>query len=212
MTFPNVPDVPGVPPLLRAPGIATGDLAPLLTGDSIDGVSEGPQWGIFKDDSRVVTPDSVISFEFMREWQIATYPLEKGAFESYDKVQTPFEVRFRLSKSGSQADRTAFISELDAIVGTTERYDAVTPERTYTGVNITHYDYRRSLDNGARMFLVDVWAMEIREDATATFTNVASPGASNPADSGVVQPTTPTPAQQQSVGSSLGGMLGDQGG
>ena len=51
-----------------------------------------PQWGIYLDGEPVVDADSVVTFDYRQEWTVSDYPLEQGAFQSYDKVQTPFDV------------------------------------------------------------------------------------------------------------------------
>ena len=60
---------------------------------------------------------STIEFDFDQEWTIADYPQEQGAFQSYDKVQLPFECRVRLACGGPSSQRQAFLNSIFAISG-----------------------------------------------------------------------------------------------
>lgn len=191
MAFPNIPNVPGVPALPRAAGDIL-DAIVLLSSDAVSlfGSIDTPQWGLFKDGAPVVVADSVVSFDFRRDWSIPTYPLEKGAFESYNKVQTPFAVRLRFATGGSDADREAMISSLDAAAASMDLFDAVTPEKIYTSVNVMHEDFARSAHRGAGLLTIDVWCIQIRESATAQFASPGSAGTSSaPAGSSTTEIT-----------------------
>ncbi len=195
-TFPNVPPVPGVPPVPRDPSNPIG-LPSLLTSDdpsAIDSPTDTP-WGLFLDGDSVVEADNVVSFEYKQDWTISTYPLEKGAFESYDKVQVPFESRIRFSRGGSESDRQAFLDSIAAIAGDMNLYDAVTPEEVYTSVNIQHYDYERTSQNGVGLITVDLWVMQVRVTAQQAFSNTKDPSGASPQNGGTVQPQDPTPTQ-----------------
>ena len=60
---------------------------------------------------------STVEFDFDQEWTIADYPQEQGAFQSYDKVQLPFECRVRLACGGSASQRQTFLNTIFAIAG-----------------------------------------------------------------------------------------------
>lgn len=199
--FPNVPIAPGVPRLPRDPFSDAIGAIELLTSDAISlfAGAFGPQWGLFQDGAPVVTADNVISVEYKQEWVVADYPLEQGAFESYDKVQTPFSVRLSFSAGGSETDRQALLDSVAAIAGTTDLFDAVTPEEVYPNVNPTHCSYRRSATNGVGLIVVDVMCVQIRIATSDTLDNTQSPSAAAPVNDGTVQPVPATPTQQGAV-------------
>lgn len=188
LPFPNVPIALGVPPLPRSP-VATVAAISLLVADAISffGLSIAPRWGIFRDGLPVVIADSVVTFDYKRDWTIANYPVEKGAFESYDKVSNPFEPRIRFAAGGSEVERQLLLDSIAAIAGTLDLYDVVTPEVIYQSANITHYDYRRSAHSGVGLLVIDVWLMEVRVTATSAFTKSAS--SASVQNNGIVQPT-----------------------
>ncbi len=195
--FPNVPNVPGVPPLLRNPNLASAALS-LLVNQAIRFLVApfSAQWGIYLGGAPVVLADSVVSFGYKQDWTVADYPVEEGAFESYDKVETPFGVRVRFASGGSTANRQELLDSIAAIADDLNLYDVVTPEAVYTSCNITHYDYHRDSKSGVGLLIVDVWLIEVRVTASASFANTKSPTAAGTTNGGVVNPTTPTMTQQ----------------
>ncbi len=155
-----------------------------------------PEWGIFtRGGKAVVTADNVVSFEYKQEFSIADYPVEEGAFESYDKVQTPYDVRLRFSSGGSFNNRQALINSIQTIAGDLKLYDAVTPEKTYTKVNVAHQDYGRTAQNGAGLLMIDVWLTQIRVTTSTKLTSTAKPSGAEPMSGGQVQPQQPTKDQ-----------------
>lgn len=162
-----------------------------------------PTWGIFGRNGRVVvTADTVISLDFRKDWTVADYPLEQGAFASYDKVENPSETRVGFWSGGSLANRQALLRSIKAIAGDLNLYDVVTPEETFTNMNITHYDYRR-VDAGAGYVSVVVWLQQIRVTVEASLTTAQPNGASTTND-GQVQPTAPAPQQESLLNSWFG--------
>lgn len=207
LPFPNVPNVPGVPPLPRSPGAVFGAVE-LLVRDAVSSFSLGltPQWGIFRNGAPVIVAQSVVSLDYKRDWSISDYPVEEGAFESYNKVTAPFDARFRFSSGGDELARQALLDSIDRVAGTLDLFDVVTPEVIYQSVNVMHYDYHRSATQGAGLLTVDVWCVQVRVTATSSFTKTASSADSQ--NVGTVQPTPATPAQENIVSNSGGGSQG----
>lgn len=178
--FPDVPDLPGVPALLRAPGIAAIETVVLLIADALGLLIPSQQeWGLFLDGEPVVTAESVVSFEFKQGYTVATFAIEPndqspGTFESYDKVQHPFDVRLRFTTGGDLSARQELIESCEAACASLDLMDAVTPERTYQSLNPTHMDYRRTAISGVGLLSIDVFCEQIRSTASSTFTSAQS--------------------------------------
>jgi len=204
MNFPDVPNVPGVPPLLRDPLADPATVVQLLTGDVVGLISSlnAPQWGLFQNGDPVVTSDSVVTMEYKQDWAVADFPIEQGSFASYDKVDLPYDVKFRFACGGSISDRQTFLDSIAAIAGTLDVYDGVTPEEVYPNLNVTHYDYSRSNSN-VGLLIVDVWCIQIRDDVTQSFSNTQAPSGADPVSNGTVQPTPATPQLQSALSSIL---------
>lgn len=172
--MPNVPRVPGVPPL--ASYLAqTITLMRFDVAQAVLALLGFPQWGVFIDGVQALPYRSIGSFEYKRDWPIADYPVEQGGFQSYDKVEMPFDVRVRLTSGPSQAERQALLDAIEPMAGSLDLFDVVTPERTYVDCNVTHYDYVRRADRGAGVIMLDVWFTEIRQTAASTFNDTREP-------------------------------------
>ena len=192
----NVPRAPGVPNVLFATG--AGNILVRLFSDALaifQGSGSRQPWGIFSGGAPVIVADSVITVSYRQQWSISDYPIEKGAFAGYDKVQTPYEARLRFATGGSQGEKQAMLSSIASIAGDLNLYTVVTPEAVYPNVNITHYDYDRRAESGLGLLQVDVWALEVRQVGTGGLSNTVDPTSSSQVNDGAVQTTTPTTKQ-----------------
>ncbi|AMM14249.1 hypothetical protein AX768_09220 [Burkholderia sp. PAMC 28687] len=223
--FPNVPNVPGVPALVRtvgAPVLASVNSALISVGlgQFALGLSQ-PVWGIFDaNNDPIAVSDSVGALEFGSDSHISNAPMEQGAFQSYNKVQLPFEARVRLHCGGAIEKRQAFLQAIELASKSTDLYSIVTPEASYFQANVAGYRYRRETRNGATLLTVEVALSQIREATAAQFSNtgesattgsgapvafgsssslpasqVQNPASADPISLGQVQGTTLTPAQ-----------------
>jgi hypothetical protein len=232
--FPDVPAAPGLPPVLRQVGAAVNNVE-MLTADvvSIVRMFQGPQWGIFdQNGGPVLIGDSVISVDYRKEYRISDYPIEEGAFASYNKVQDPFDVRVVFACTGKQsllssllsggalgslisgtdpntAARTLFLQQTDTATAALDLYTVVTPEVSYPKVNIIHHDYRREAkDGGATMLRVEVWCREVRAAAKATQTGTDS--ITDPTAPATAAPATPNAAQPDGASAKTTGTVQGQ--
>lgn len=209
----NVPDVDGVPEVLFAAGAGLG--VTLAVADDPLAVSafvgfNAQRWGLYgQGGSPVIEADCIAAFDHKREWVISDYPVERGAFESYDKVSVPFDVRLVYCAGGSEENRAALLRSVDAIAGDLNLYDAVTPEKVFQSVNVVHHDFSRTSQRGVGLLTVALWCREVREITNSSGTSnpsaaggtgqTASPSGADPVDGGVVQPRDATPSEMSSV-------------
>lgn len=180
----NVPNVPGVPSL---PNYSASSFV-LLAADTIVRAILRQPWGIYLNGIPAFEFNSVVNFDFKQDWPISDYPVEQGGFQSYDKVELPYDVRFRVASGGTNVERQLFLDAIEQASKSLDLFDAVTPEKVYLSCNINHYDYRRSNNNGVGMIVADIWMTEIRVTATSTFTNTQSPTNAGNQNIGVQQP------------------------
>jgi hypothetical protein len=195
--FPDVPIFPGVPPVFRR-AQAFGDVAvALLRQDALAGASGARvTWGIFDSDGRLaLEPDSIAALEPSREFRVSDYPVEQGAFRSYNKVALPAETRVTMTKGGTDADREAFLRELDALVQSIELYNVITPDGSFLNRNLVRYDYRRTAERGATLLTVELQLTEIRLSASSSFAAANPRPLSGP---GFVSPFQGTPPKTAS--------------
>lgn len=205
--FPNVPNVSGVPALLRnVSNIGTAVSGAIAAVEKFGSLANflAPRWGVFDSNHNpVAIADSVISLDYRNDFRVSDYPVEQGGFASYNKVATPYEARVRMSCGKDAASRAAFLAAIDAASKSLNLYSVVTPDATYLNATIADYDYRREQHNGAGMIVVDLSLREIRQIALAAYSNsnaisadkTNSVGAVSPFNFGQVQATTPTTTQ-----------------
>jgi hypothetical protein len=134
---------------------------------------------------------STIDFEYDQDRPISNYPQEQGAFQSYDKVTLPFDVKVKLACGGSTSRRQAFISTCLGISQSLSLFDVVTPELTFQSVNCTRIGWKRNARHGVTLILIDLWFEQVPVTATTSFLNTQQPGNAGQQSIGNVQPTTP---------------------
>lgn len=200
--FPNVPNLPGVPQLARsaafpptpAPGL--GDSA--AQGKLWQSSNAGRGWGIFDSKGKkVIDADTILNFDNRNERRVSDFPVQDGAFASYNKVTVPFETSVRVAKAGSTTDRKNFLAQIDTVLDSLELYTILTPEKSYSNCNMTRSEVTRRGVNGA-FFLseVDLYFRQIRS-VTAQYSSTGAntskakdPTAFDPVNGGLVQPLT----------------------
>ncbi|MBZ9683203.1 hypothetical protein LB531_21330 [Mesorhizobium sp. CO1-1-2] len=166
-------------------------------------------WGIYYGGVPVIIADNVVEVQYRQQWSISDFPVEQGAFASYDKVQIPYDARLRFTAGGSAANRAAMLASIAAIAGDTNLYDVVTPEAVYLSCNFTHYDYTRRSNEGLGLLSVDIWLIEVRQSVNSAMSNTQDPSGASQVNGGTVQTTPASTAQlaqfQTSSGLPAGG-------
>lgn len=132
---------------------------------------------------------STVEFDFSADSPISNYPQEEGAFQSYNKVKLPFNIRMKLASAGSPAQRQSFTSTVMALRVSNALVDVVTPERVFAGVNCKHVDWLRRNTNGVELIVADMWFEEVPFVASTTFSNTLDPSSAGTTSIGNVQPT-----------------------
>ena len=215
--YPNVPALPGVPALSRsnnaqfvAAGLTIiGEILPLglfgqkwgiiAAGSSSGASSQGgflqTLQGLFNKGSTLkgttlLTPDSFVDFEYREEQKIPIYPLQNGAFQSYNKVGMPFDIRLTVTCSGNgKMSKGDFIQGIDKLLTGLTLVDIVTPDATYKNCNLIHVDYRRDATNGATLLIAQLWFQWVRIVSNPT-TQTANPSGTPTSSFGQLSPTS----------------------
>ena len=207
--FPNVAQLPGVPQLIRAnQAFGTVKLAIGFIQHFLGkAASAQPAWGIFDSTGKlVVNPDSFLDFDNSNDWKIANFPMQDGQFNSYNKVNLPFELSVRMSKGGTVQDRKNLLDQIAAIAGDTKVYSILTPERTYLNVNVRRYAIRRMGREGAFFFAdLEIFFQQIVQTASqysttsANTANAQNPAATPPFNAGTQFPQLTVPPAVQTI-------------
>jgi len=186
----------GLPPLVKSAGNVLNNVV-LLASDArlVLQLFSQSQWGIYLNNKRVLTPDSIAAMNFRNDSNITNAPQEQGAFQSYNKVKTPFQMRVRMTKGGTVGQRSQFLTDVSSLSDTLDLYQIATPEVTYSNVNITHFDYSREASRGYGLITVDVWFEQIRISGQTQFSNSKDANGAARSNTGTVQPQTATSKQ-----------------
>src|SRR6202035_2919805 len=114
---------------------------------------------------------------YVKESRVSNFPVERGGFASYNKVEMPGNPTVSLVLDGSQSDRTSFLAAIDGACKSTTLYNVATPEVTYANHTIERYSYRRQANRGAFLFVVEVSLIEVRQLSAVytTTTQIVAP-------------------------------------
>ena len=164
---------------------------------------------------------STAEFQYSQDWPISNYPQENGAFQSYNKVTLPWDIRLKLASGGTKSQRQSFLNAVFAIANGTAPgsplqllgnnvaqqpqalFDIVTPELTYPSCSCTHVDFARTAKNGVSLIVVDMWFQQIVIASSPNFQNTQQPGDSGQLGIGNQQPVAPSSSVNQSILSGL---------
>ena len=214
--YPNVPNAPGVPNVLRKAPAGPPPVVGTVAGIAqlVRAFTSAPVWGVFQHVEQnsektvqhsadgleeltftgsrklkpVVVPDSIRDFGYSNQVNISTAPTQNGSFADYNRVNNPFEVTLRMTKGGTERDRQIFLNQIEQLQ-TTQLYDVITPEKTYRSVNLMRVEYQRQGEKGAFWLSeVDLTFREIRI-VTAQYSRTS-----------ITQPTDPSAANPQNNG------------
>lgn len=176
---------------------------PALFTGLLDGVLEGLGIG---------STWSTDSVDYSKETAVSDFPVERGGFAAYNKVEAPATPTVKLCLQGSESARKGFLDAIDAACKSTNLYSVVTPEVTYKDFSIERYDYQRRASRGATLLIVSLTLKEIRQ-VSAQFTKsqqIKDPknaGASPESDTGKVQPKAPDQSTLRKAVSKFGNIF-----
>lgn len=231
--FPNVPKAPGVPSVRRSP-----KFPPIVRAGL--GLVQGLLWRVFQVQTRWGIWDkkgkplgdpakftglvgmvlgsaglgstlSTNAVDYSKETRVSEFPVERGSFASYNKVEQPASPIVTLCLTGSEKNRTTFLNAIDKACKSTDLYSVVTPEVTYIDYAIERYNYQRRNSKGATLLIVEITLKEVRQ-VSAQYSQsgkgqVNQPkdaGAAPQADGGKVQAQPPKQSTLKSLASKLG--------
>jgi hypothetical protein len=220
LPFPNVPFAPGVPNVPRSAtnpvsdNVSIGDQA--VTGSLWESAQSTVSWAILDSSGNsAIDADSFVNFGNPKDSDIPNFPIEQGSFATYNKVILPYTITIRLTKGGTQTDRTQFLMDVEALYQSVDLYTILTPELSYENMNLQRYEVQRRGANGAFWLSeVDLTFIQIdNEQQQYTNTSTTTQDAQNPSAQGVdnvgtVQPGTPSPQASAAVSNGLANTSG----
>jgi hypothetical protein len=203
--FPSVPDVSGVPPIPRSPTVPAPSttFAPSETR-SLPADTTQRVWGIYDaNNNPAIIVDSIMVVKPTNDAKVSSFPVEDGGFVSFNKVQTPYDVKVKVSLGGDLAAMSKLLDDLAALLVSVDLFSIVTPYEVYLNATLEKYDYSQEARRGANRIEAELSFKEVRT-VTPQFTSVAlppskvkKPGSASTQDSGKQQ------GQKTSVASKL---------
>lgn len=194
--------VPVIQPASQLGNIVSAALAPLFSVASL--IAPGGSGTLSV--GGIIQPvfASTVEFEYGQDFPISTYPQEQGAFQPYDKITLPFDIKLKLACGGPVSVRQAFLNTCLGISQSFSLFDIVTPEKTYTSVNCSHIGWPRSAQRNNTLIAVDLAFKQVPVTSGVDFTNTQQPGNSAPQSLSNVQTQTPNTRVSQAF-SAFGG-------
>lgn len=190
----GLPKIPNyiAPEVLNNVGLALGGAALLnATFDKIWGVVN--QFGI-----PIVLADTVLGMNYDAGSSISKYPVEKGSFASYNKVNAPSMATVQMAKGGnSVTERGLFLAQLETLLKSTVSFHIISPEYVYLNYQIVGINHARSAQDGATMIKVNLDLEEVLEAKIEyDIEEVKAPSDANTVDGGAKQSTQRTSVLQ----------------
>jgi Dit-like phage tail protein len=156
-------------------------------------------WGVFDSNGNpVFDVDTFLGIDDDEKSKVSDFPVEEGAFASYNKVQHPYILKVRMAVGGDVARMTSFINALSDAKTSTELYIVATPATTFQSASLDSFSYKQEAHKGADMIVAEISFKEIRIVSTA-YTNATLPpskiknkSASDKKDDGKQQPAKPS--------------------
>lgn len=222
--FPLVPNLPGVPLLARAALNTIIDVTTVINIARVfafqapaqvlfHATKAKPIWGVFDaNGNKVIDADNVMSFDYRAEFSVSNFPVQNEAFASYNKVRHPFDTAVLLTKGKTQADRTTFLNQCEAVAQSLALFTILTPEKQYIGCNVTRFEMQRKEVKGAFFVMAELIFTQIQQ-VEAQYSASGTQGTSTaqartaspvpPVNQGNVQTQPPTAQTTTSVISKL---------
>ncbi|MDR1396857.1 MAG: hypothetical protein LBJ14_03920 [Desulfarculales bacterium] len=113
-----------------------------------------------------ITFTSFIDLDLRSRSQALAYPIEAGGFASYNKTDSPLDIRVSLAAQGSDSDFEYILARLEQYKRQAVKLAVVTPAALYQSMTLEKYSYKRSREAGAGMLTVELDLVEVREVIT----------------------------------------------
>ena len=161
------------------------------------GVALAQVYGIFDVATNlpVFDYDTFVDFKLHANVKVSDFPVEKGAFATYNKVNHPNTVKVKLAVTDTPARRHAFLITLDTVLKSTQLVNVVTQDATYLNVTLDTYSYERTKVGGWGKVVAELSFLEVRQ-VTPQYASVKNVGAGGPKAGGLVSAISDPPTAQ----------------
>lgn len=166
-------------------------------------------WNIVTEaGTTAITFTSFLAFSSSQEGQVVSYPVERGSFATYNKVQSPGSFTVSLGQQGDAIELQTTLTELQALKDNPTLVHIICPERQYGPVSLESFNYSRTLDSGAGMLIVELTFIEVLEVETQVSVTISGPR--NPTSVGNVNTGKTGPDESKSLAQTIGDWIRGQ--
>lgn len=111
----------------------------------------------------LTVPDTWGELTFRKDYQVADYPIEDGAFAAYNKVQRPGSFDFTLIKKGSDLARATWLEAIrqQMVADPVARYHVITPQGIWQSYTISGISHQTRQDRGSNLLYLDLKFSEV---------------------------------------------------
>lgn len=200
--------MPSIPSFINVEAVVNIGLA--LGGAALINGVFGKKWGVFNEFGiPIVLADSFVGMNYDAGASISKYPVEKGSFASYNKVNSPSMATVQLAKgSGGVTGRSLFLTQLEGLLKSTLKFYIITPEYVYMNYQIIGINHSRTAQDGATMITVNLDLEEVIETKVEySIEEVAAPSDANTVDGGA-KPSVSVLGGDNAIGNAVRGALG----
>lgn len=233
ITFPDIPKVPGVPSLPRSS--VSNAIARSVLG-AVQGalwrvLQVQTRWGVYDAQGRPLADPGIFggplgtfggmtlstgAVDYSKETKVSDFPVERGTFASYNKVESAATPTVTLHMSGSEDERKDFLEAVDRACKSLDLFSVVTPEVTYIDYTIERYSYQRRSASGATLLTVELTLKEVRQVSSAysisTLVKLPQDVSATPSvDNGKVQAKAPDVSTLKGIANKLPELAGKVG-
>ncbi len=154
-------------------------------------------WGIFDATTllSVFDYDTFMSFKITDTSKVSDFPVEDGAFATYNKVSKAYTVNVQLAISEGSPRRATFLNKLASVRKGLDLMNIVTQDRVYLNATLENYVVSRVTKGGVGQVIADLAFIEVRTVARQYgVAKVRQAGAAKVTSSGQVGPAPLTAA------------------
>ena len=113
-------------------------------------------WGIVNAVSGAVPfdIDSMVSLDYDHANKVSNFPVERGSFASYNKVNEPRVIKLKMAVHGASRV-TTFLAALESELTSTDLFTIISPEMNYASMTLEKVAYPRTAEKSVDQVTVN---------------------------------------------------------
>ena len=123
------------------------------------------KWALVKMEGMqdAITFHSFIDADIKDEGKVISAQVEEGSFASYNKTDSPLDVKITLAFQGTDSELQDAIETLEDLRAGLDLLGLDTPVISYADLSLEAFDYQLKRDNGRGVLYVTLHLVEVRQ-------------------------------------------------